>query len=409
MSTSSDTEKVVQPALRRVRIEEVDGDLELSYRRRLWETAGFLLIWWVGWTAGTILILCMVFTEPSVEHVLFAAPFVAAWAFVFVLLSWMLFGTEHLRLGWDGLEYRARVLVTLSTRTIPREELKCVSAGLTTYEVGREGEPSRREPCLKFETIGQPLQFAPGISEEEQRWLVQRLNEFLDALGRDGSSSAPSCVVKTSRGEVLRAAPVPIDPPSDSRIEVQYHADSLALVWQGEWSLPAIAGVTFIHLFWNGGIGLFYYQLTKDFQWFLFFFLIPFAAMGLFLVVLWLATLTAPLWRLTWTFGEREITKRLSFSDANAVVFNLGWRKRAALQPPIRIELRRREEEKRSGSLWALFSHPDGEYSLCFLDQADKELLVLKDLTEGDARWIADVLLHAFPSWSRDERPIVTL
>lgn len=411
MSTESDP-KATQPTARRVRIEEVDGDLELSYRRRPWGTAGFLLLWWIAWTGFTTLLLWKVVTEPSVMFILFAVPFVTAWLFVFVLLSWMLLGTEHVRLGRGGLEYRMAILVTLSQRTIPREELKCVSAGLTTYQVGREDEPLRGEPCLKFETMGQPLQFAPGISEEEQRWLIERLNEYLDTPGpneaSNGRSDAPTDVRKTSHGEILQAAVMTVEPPSDSRIEMRPHLDTVEFLWQGEWSVSAILGTTSLTLFWNGGLAVFLYQQTQDFNWFLFSFLIVHEVIGLCLLALWLATLTAPSWCLTWTFGEREITRRLSVSDANAVVFDLGWTKRAVIQAPIRIELRRREREKWSGSLWVLFSHPDGEYSLYFLDQADKELLALKDLTEGDARWIADVLLRAFPSWSPDERPILT-
>jgi hypothetical protein len=404
MSTESETEKAVQPAARRVRIEEVDGDLELSYRQGGIPGGCFLLVWLSGWTVGCVMLIRQIFIDPTFFNVLVAVPFLTSWLFVFAVLVWMFFGVERVRLGFERLEYRTVALVTLSRRTIPRAELKGVSAGLTTYRV-----KDRNLPYVKFDTLGEPLGFARGISEEELHWLVQRLNEYLDTLGPDGSSNAPRCVVKTSRGESLRTAPIPLEPPSDSRIEVHYHENSLAFVWQGKWSLPAIAVTTFINLFWNGIVGIFICKQVQDFEWPSFFILIPHEIIGLCMLAIWLATLTAPLWRLTWTFGEREITRRLRVSDTNAVVFDLGWTKRAALQPPIRIELRRREGEKPSGSLWVLFSHPDGEYSLCFLDQADKELLVLKDLTEGDARWIGDVLLRAFPSWSRDERPILTL
>lgn len=81
MSTESETGKAVQPSARQVRIEEVDGDMELSYRRLPWGTAGFLLLWWIGWMAATTLLLWKVFTEPSVMLILLAVPFVAARTF----------------------------------------------------------------------------------------------------------------------------------------------------------------------------------------------------------------------------------------------------------------------------------------------------------------------------------------
>jgi hypothetical protein len=406
MSIDPDVPKTPQPASRRVRIEEVDDALELSYRRRPWGTAGFLLLWLTGWTAGTTLLLWKVCADPSVMHVLFAIPFVAAWFLVSVLLVWMLFGTERLRLSSEGLEHRTTMLMTLSWRTVPRTELKNVRAGIAWYQ-----ENDKDVPCLKFETMGQPLNFAAGISEQEQRWLVERLNEYLDMLGPHGSpiQSSPTVLAQENcPAEILQREATPVEPPSDSRIEVRYRAEMISFVWQGEWSLAAIAGTTFLNLFWNGIVGVFVCQLIQEFHWFLFFFLIPFEAFGLFFCALWLVTLTAPLWRLTWTFGEREVTRRTNISDADAVVFAAGWGKRFGIEPPIRIELRHWEEKKRSRSLWELLSHPDGEYNLCFLNREDKELLSINRLTEGDARWIADILLRVFPSWSHNERPIPT-
>ncbi|HEY7157311.1 MAG TPA: hypothetical protein VH575_25380 [Gemmataceae bacterium] len=408
MSIEQDVLKTPQPTSRQVRIEEVDGGLELSSRQRPWGTAGFLLLWWTGWTAVTGALLWMVLTEPSVMHVLFAFPFVTAWSLALVLLVWMLFGTERVRLSSEGLEYyRAILFLTLSRCMVPRTELKGVREGLTAYQVN-----DKNELCLKFETMGQPLQFAAGISEEEQRWLVERLNEYLDMLGPHGSpnrrSAAPIPIQQTSHGEILETEALPVEPPSDSRIGVRYGADTIAFVWQGEWSLAAIARMTFIHLFWNGIVSVFICKQVEDFNWLLFFFMIPHEVIGLCLFAGWLAALTAPLWRLTWTFGERQTTRRLSISDADAIVFALGWKKRFTMQPPIRIALRRREEKKQSGSFWELLSHPDGEYTLSFLGSEDKELLAIKYLTEGDARWIADVLPRVFPSWSQSEQPIPT-
>jgi hypothetical protein len=342
-------------------------------------------------------------SDPSFFHLLATIPFLASWFFVFGILVWMLFGVERVRLGLEGLDYRATALVTLSRRTVPRTEMKGVRADVRVRN-------KATEPCLKFETQGQPIHFAAGISEQEQRWLIERLNDYLNTLGPLGAPNRPSatsiCKQITSPGEILQAAAIPLEPLSESRIDVRYHADTVAFIWQGERSLSAIAGITFFNLFWNGVVGLFLCKQVQNWNWFLFFFMIPHEIIGLCIFALWLAALTAPAWRSTWTFGEREVTRRLSFSDANGAVFDLGWSKRFVVQPPVHIELRRRKEEKQSGSFWTLLSHPDGEYTLSFVSEDDKELLAIKQLTEGDARWIADVLLRAFPSWSRKERLI---
>ncbi|MGH7168866.1 MAG: hypothetical protein ACRELG_01125 [Gemmataceae bacterium] len=401
MSTETEPGKAVQPSKRRVRIEEVDGDLELSYRQCGFPGGCFLLLWLSGWTVGCTVLIRQVLIVPTFFNILVAVPFLTSWVFVFALLVWMFFGVECVRLGFEGLEYRAEALVTWGRRTVSRAEMKGVSADVTTYQVN-----DRNLPYLRFETLGQPLGFARGISEEEQRWLVQWLNEYLDTLGLHGQSAAPIGILNTSRGEVLQAPAMPLEPPSDSRIDVHYHANALAFVWQGAWSLAAFASMTFLNLFWNGIVGVFVCQLIQEFHWLLFFFLIPFEVVGLVMCAMWLVALTAPLWSLKWTFGEREVTRRLCVSDTDEIVFSFGWSKRFDIHSPVRIALRRPEEKKPSGSLWPLLSHPDGEYTLYFLDQADKELLAINYLTEGDARWIADVLLCAFPSWSRNERRV---
>jgi len=138
------------------------------------------------------------------------------------------------------------------------------------------------------------------------------------------------------------------------------------------------------------------------------FFLIPHEVIGLCFGAAWLLALTAPVWRLTWTFGEREITRRVRASDADAIVFDIGWNKRFDVHPPVRMELRTKPKEKRPRSLWPLLCHPEGEFTLSFLGEKNRQLLAINGLTEGDARWIADMLLRAFPSWSRNETSIPT-
>jgi hypothetical protein len=410
MSTELRIQKAAPPQYREVRIKEVGGDLELSYRSPSGCGACFLLVWLTGWTAGCFMIVGQALSDPRFFTFLAAAPFLASWFFVVGVLIWMLFGVERARLGHEGLEHRLTALVTLSRRQVPRAELKKVRPGMAVRQMGdsKRGE----EPCLTFETLGQPIDFACGISEEEQRWLVEWLNDYLDALGPHGPPQRPSAGhgdgITTERRGILRPAATPVEPPSGSRIECRHHLDTIEFVWRGRRSLAAITVMTLANLFWNGIVGLFIFKQIQDFNWFLLFFMIPHEVIGLCLGAAWFVALTAPVWRLTWTFGERQITRRLQASDADAIVFDIGWSKRFDVQPPVRIELRTREKKKGSVSWWSLLSHPEGEYTLSFLDEENNELLAIKGVTEGDARWIADMLLRAFPSWSKNERPIPT-
>jgi hypothetical protein len=347
-------------------------------------------------------------SDPRFFSFLAAAPFLASWFFVVAVLVWMLFGVERVRLGLAGLEYRLSALVTLTRRLVPRAELKKVRAGMA---VRLEGDAERGEkPCLTFETLGRPIKFACGIGEEEQRWLVERLNEYLDALGPEGAPSRKdadhSDGIRKDCGDILRPAAEPAEPPSDTRIALLRHPDTIEFVWRGRWSAASIAATTLINLFWNGIVGLFICKQLENVNWFLFFFMIPHEIIGICFCGVWLATLIAPAWRLRWTFHEREARRRLSVSDEDAVVCNIGWCKRYQFRPPLRIALQRREKQGESGSLWGLLSHPDGEYTLSFLGEGDKELLAINRLGEGDARWMADVLLRAFPSWPRREQGI---
>lgn len=151
------------------------------------------------------------------------------------------------------------------------------------------------------------------------------------------------------------------------------------------------------------------YRHIVDFNWFLFFFTLPHEIAGLCMFGLWLIALTAPLWEFTWTFGEREATRRLSIAHAIAVVFDLSWSKRFDIQPPIRIKLRRREEKKFSDLVLQCLSHPAGDYTLVFVGGEEEELFEIDRLTEGDARWITAVLLRAFPSWKRADKRVRAL
>jgi hypothetical protein len=390
-----------RPERCRVRLEEVDGDLEVSYRRPVWGPGCFLLFWLTGWSVGCAVLVGKVLAEPTLFHILSATPFLASWFVVFFLLVYMFFGAERLRLGPGGLDFRSRALVTLRRRHVPLAEIKRVRR--EPVSTGSRSDNPAANWCVLVETVGRPLEFGRGMTEKEQHWLAAVLNRYLDVLraGRPpaGDEEAAETAAAEKRGEtagrsiVLRPSPVPPGPPSDSRARLRRDPEAVEFSWRGRWSLAAIGGMSFFFLFWDGVVGVFVYQLFQQFQWFLCLFLVPFEAIGLVLFAAWFGTLTAPAWRRAWTFRGSEITRLFSG-------FGVGWAKRYEVDTLDRIELQRRA----SGNAQAQEMSPNvlyqgAHYSLSLVRPDGTELLEVGGLTEGEARWMADVLFRDFPGW----------
>jgi hypothetical protein len=131
MPADRDSPMPVRPQRCRVRLEEVDGDLELSYRPPFSKAGGCLLfIWLIGWSVLCVMVVREVRARPTLIHFLGAVTLLASWRFVFFLfLNWS-FGAVRLRLGLGGLDYRSSALVTLRRRHVPLAEIKRVRRGL---------------------------------------------------------------------------------------------------------------------------------------------------------------------------------------------------------------------------------------------------------------------------------------
>ena len=113
--------------------------------------------------------------------------------------------------------------------------------------------------------------------------------------------------------------------------------------------------------------------------------------------------MTAPAWRQVWVFRENIIVRRFG-------VGSIGWSKRFPLykentEPILEcIELHRAKSEELEGHPIVTELRPTSKYALYFLAlirPSGKELLRIDCLTEGEARWLADVLFEEFPAWFR--------
>jgi hypothetical protein len=362
----------------RTRVECVDGELVLWRRVGSLATGCFLLFWLSFWTIGCVALVGLVAREPTVEHLLFATPFLSSWVFVAFLLVWMLRGYECLRIGPDGLRLRSGALVPLGERRVPLGELM----GVGYFSKVTDTETGATEFGLTIATVGRPVRFARGIEPMEGRWLAEQVHRHLQTLIRDRAvelrqeeTSKPAV-----RVEVLGPDKVVAGPPSDSVIRKPDEWDGTVFVRRGTFSLAALGGVTFVALFWNGVVGVFVLQLLKEFQWFLFVFLIPFEVIGFSMFLGWLAVLTAPSRVERWTVSPGEISVRFS-------VLGLGRTRRYESDRLGRIELRRIGGNTKAGPGWQ--GHEgDTPYSLGLVGREGQDLLVIGGLTEGEARWM---------------------
>jgi hypothetical protein len=367
--------QVARPQKCRVHVEQTADELVLWRRAGSLVVAAFLLVWLTGWTAGCVHLVGVVRREPTLEHLLFAVPFLASWVFVLAVLLGMLLGFERLRVGPDGLEYRNLV----GRRFVPLGEVKAVSHDSTVVDT----ENGRAEYGLRVETLGRPLRFGQGVDPAERLRLAELLVRQLRAFDPDRPvDHRPEVSAKPAvEVEVLRPAGAVPEPPSDCPIRSSADWDGSVFVRRGTFSLTALGAVTFACLFWDGIVGVFVLQLLKNFQWFLFFFLIPFEAVGLALVAGWLAALLAPFRAERWVIGPGELMSRFS-------VLGMGRTRRVEAAEVGRVELRKNA----CGLRWhARDAEGNTPYSLGFVSRDGRDLLAIDDLTEGEARWVGGV------------------
>ncbi len=212
------------------------------------------------------------------------------------------------------------------------------------------------------------------------REIEKLLRKTLNPIDREATEPAV-------RVDVLKPERSIPDPPTDSTIRLNVGCDGTEFVRRCAFSLTALKSITFItfiNLFWNGILGVFLMMLLKKFEWFLFFFLIPFEAVGLALLTAWLATLLAPFCVERWVIGSGEAATRFSF-------LGLGWTRRFEAKDLGRIELRK-------GAL-GRGEEIDAPCSLGFVSREGRDLLVADGLSEGEARWMGGVACNALKGW----------
>ena len=163
----------------------------------------------------------------------------------------------------------------------------------------------------------------------------------------------------------------------------------------------------FVNLFWNGIVSVFVLQLLGAGPngiaplgaewWGLFFFLIPFEAIGLAMFVALLAALLEPVRRTVWTFSRQSIVCRWTWLGAGRT---WNW----PVEQLARLEIRRDDPSVkktfRASLKFSASTEGDGaEYRLLMVGPEESELCSIDGLTEGEALWMGDTLLRQRKEW----------
>lgn len=394
------------------------GDrLFLSLRSRQWGRGCALLLWLVGWTVGCVFLAGMVRKDPKLFNILFAVPFWASWIFVFFLVLKSFFQRDQLILSADGIDMTRRVLVPIRARSVPLSEIQ----GFATYSQVIDSESNDREWGIEMRTLGKPLRFFQGLPDQERVWLEHQLNELLTRLRgsavhatvRVAAAPSPAAgetdAVDVPAGpvETLAATDEPVDPPTDCSWQRLDEFDAITFLQQGRFPWLTVCGLAFANVFWNGIVATLLLSLLSNqvvnkpqgFGWWgALVFLIPFEAAGLLMFVVLIAALLEPFRRTTWRFQDRAIVCHMKWLSVGPV-----WRYGADSLD--RIQLHRADVANKRPRQWMNLARMSGfnetRFQLTFVDVNNAEVCSMHDLTEGEARWIADVVLRQRSAWFR--------
>ncbi len=401
--TDVQTTAPVMPAKLRGTYDVSPQGMCIRYRPRF-GAVGFLIVWLMGWTAGCVLLAHQVFVKQEWMTIVFAIPFWSAWLFVFALVVGALTRRQRLEVDALGLRYVDRAVVTLNNRHIPRDEFR-------KFVVARRKSKSKDNHAksgLEVRTTGKPLFMFQEMPDAELRWLSYQLSQLIEAQADDESADAGQ-----SRGDALGPRPQTlamseqeVEPPSDASWELTRDFQSLRFVERGRWSWSGVLGLLFVNCFWNGIVSVFVGvlwgfmpgQQPQGLEWLmLFLFLIPFEAIGLVLIAALLFALLEPVRRRTWQFEPGLITYRQTW-------LGVGPRWAYPFEALARIDLgRRRGLLSRFGVHETADEarHSDAPCAMVLVKPDNTELCAIDGLTEGDARWMADVVMREWPEWFR--------
>jgi hypothetical protein len=255
-------------------------------------------------------------------------------------------------------------------------------------------------------TLGKPVRFFEGLPEQERLWLQFQFTSQLDELRRAGHVT-PVAATQNPDGvpDVTTTQPL-VERPSDSRWYRLDDFSAIQFVERGRWNLSMLLALLFVNAFWNGIVSVFLVGLFGGMPghmpqgwmwWGMIVFLIPFEVIGLAMFTGLVVSLLEPLRRSVWRFDSQEIESATTW-------LGVGPHNRYPVGILDRVEVRRSNSEKPVMSRCSLGHSGDGSgrsFELALIDQSNTELCTISGLTEGEAQWIAHVLLRERSKWFR--------
>jgi hypothetical protein len=360
-----------------VRIIQADDRLTLTCSSLLKRNYCGWLVFCVCWMGMGVVAVCSSWQAATAGNLIFVS------IILFVLPTGIvvgclvnLLGKERLEFGTDGMDYEWRVWRPLRHRHVPWPEWKRVRAGRSA-----PAQPSNRH-LLIFDTMGRPLRFAQGITEEDAASLVRIIEGYIEKH----RPSQPPTVIQHQL-------------PSDSYARLIRQADGVGFCWRGHWEGSALAISTGVMVFLNfittamvvGSVNSGAYGALIIF--------LPFPLTGLLLLAAWLGLVLAPLCEETWLFRRHEVIWIYR-------CLGIPWRRRFVVpigadgQPILnRLEVFQLEAPQARWSRWPTRAAKDAPFVFSMVDAVGDEFLGLQGLTEGEARCLADVLYESFPEW----------
>ena len=367
----------------------------------------FMFLWLIGWTAGCLWLLFGLINEPQWGLFCMAIPFWASWFFVAALLVWQFWGKERFLLRRQKASFERTAIVTLATREIPIAELK----GFRTFcETDDEGD---RKEGIEVLNAGHVIRMGEDLVDVERDWIVFQLNQFLADTDATSKSIFPA-TERNGDSEIEHSQAVTrltIDhtcsvPPTDCSLQLVEDVNSFSIVQQGKLRLLDVGGVLFLNLFWNGIVSVFVVGLCGGFPmeetiegaawWGMLLFLTPFIAIGGFMFVALIHLIAEPFRRTTWRFEADGINRSIKWPLFS---MNKSW----LLRPLHHLALQRIDPHL--NRKYFQLQSPSMAYRVTFelqLVTTEYEVLFsIQTLTEGEARWLANVILTQHPRWFR--------
>lgn len=321
------------------------------------------------WTGICIFLVVTLFTQPSPPVIAGCIVFVTSWFGGGLAWLLMCFGREELILDNKAMHLRRTALITFVDRRIWWMDIREI-------KVVREENEEGWSYKLRVRTTGRPVELAAVWSRREAAAIVPLLTEHIQRARADEGDQDSAALPKTRRVERLSEHSGAWRRSDDSEFHVETRLGGRVLVRYVHrvGALRMIAVAWLFCSIWNTVLTMLIVDLIGNFRWGLALVLSAFVLIGLGFAAFLVVSLALPLLKERLSINATGITQNLS-------ILGIGKQRSCARRDLDRLELRHARQKRLKR-----------EFQLALVGR-DADLLLLKNLTEADARWIAHEIL----------------